>query len=47
VKIYVRAANWKLVGITEGRGKKGQEKGRKAKLPLKSIYLYPLTKTKS
>lgn len=36
-----KAANWKLVGLTVGRGKKGDNK---AKLPLKSIYLYPLNK---
>jgi hypothetical protein len=36
-----KAANWILVGLTQGRGKKGNQKTR---LPLKSIYLYPLTK---
>ncbi len=36
-----KAANWTLVGLTQGRGKKGSNK---AKLPLKSIYLYPLTR---
>jgi len=36
-----KAANWTLVGLTQGRGKKGPHK---AILPLKSIYVYPLTK---
>jgi len=36
-----QAANWKLLGITQGCGKKG---GKKPRLPLKSIYLYLLTK---
>ena len=36
-----KAANWRLAGITKVRGKKGSHKAR---LPLKSIYLYPLTK---
>ena len=36
-----KAANWKLVGITQGRGRNGS---KKARLPLKSIYLYPLTR---
>jgi hypothetical protein len=36
-----KAANWKLVGLTQGRGKRGP---KKAILPLKSVYLYPLTK---
>jgi len=36
-----KAANWTLVGLTQGRGKKG---GHKPILPLKSIFLYPLTK---
>jgi len=36
-----KAANWKLVGLTQGQGKKGP---KRAILPLKAIYLYPLTK---
>ena len=36
-----KASNWILVGITQGRGRNGS---RKTKLPLKSIYLYPLSK---
>jgi transposase len=35
-----RAANWTLVGITKGRGKK--DRFNKAALPVKDIYLYPL-----
>lgn len=37
-----KAANWFLVGCTQGRGRQGRS--RKGKLPLKSIYLYPLSK---
>jgi len=35
-----RAANWKLVGSTKGRGKK--DRFNEAALPIKDIYLYPL-----
>jgi hypothetical protein len=35
-----RAANWTLVGSTKGRGKK--DRFKKAALPVKDIYLYPL-----
>ena len=35
-----RAANWKLVGSTKGRGKK--DRFNEASLPVKDIYLYPL-----
>jgi hypothetical protein len=35
-----RAANWKLVGSTQGRGKK--DRFNEAALPVKDIYLYPL-----
>lgn len=35
-----RAANWKLVGSTAGRGKK--DRFNEAALPVKNIYLYPL-----
>jgi transposase len=35
-----RAANWKLVGSTKGRGKK--DRFNEARLPVKDIYLYPL-----
>lgn len=37
-----KAANWRLVGCTQGRGR--QERRRKGRLPLKSIYLFPLRK---
>jgi hypothetical protein len=37
-----RAANWICVGETKGRGKKGVRS--KAALPIKSVWLYPLTK---
>jgi hypothetical protein len=36
------AANWLLVGCTQGQGRKGRS--RKGRLPLKSIYLFPLNK---
>jgi hypothetical protein len=36
-----RAANWQCVGHTTGRGRKDCE--RTEKLPVKAIYLYPLT----
>ena len=36
-----KAANWRFVGATQGRGRNGS---KKAKLPIKSIYLYPLTR---
>ena len=35
-----RAANWKLVGSTKGRGKK--DRFKESALPVKDIYLYPL-----
>jgi hypothetical protein len=35
-----KAANWKYVGITKGRGKLDQK--HEAKLPKKHIFLYPL-----
>ena len=35
-----RAANWKLVGSTKGRGKK--DRFNEAVLPVKDVYLYPL-----
>jgi hypothetical protein len=35
-----RAANWIDVGQTQGRGKKDRQ--RRARLPPKQIYLYPL-----
>jgi len=37
-----RAANWKQVGITQGRGK--LEKSQQGKLPKKYVLLYPLVK---
>ena len=37
-----RAANWRQVGITQGRGK--LEKSMQSKLPKKYILLYPLVK---
>ena len=37
-----RAANWKQVGITQGRGK--LEKSMQGKLPKKYVLLYPLAK---
>jgi len=37
-----KAANWIYVGDTKGRGKKDQY--NEYKLPVKGIYLYPLTK---
>jgi len=38
-----QAANWKYVGDTKGRGKLDSKK--EYKLPIKSIWLYPLTKS--
>ena len=38
--ICYRAANWIDVGQTQGRGKK--DRHRRASLPRKQIYLYPL-----
>jgi Domain of unknown function (DUF4338) len=35
-----RAANWRCVGLTKGRGK--LEKHHQAILPTKAIFLYPL-----
>jgi len=37
-----KAANWKLVGTTKGRGKKDRYKD--ARLPKKDIFMYPLQK---
>ena len=37
-----KAANWRYVGDTKGRGKLGK---KKPSVPVKSIWLYPLTKT--
>ena len=36
-----KAANWVFVGFTKGRGK--LDKTKECKLPVKDIYLYPLT----
>lgn len=38
-----RAANWALLGETQGRGKLGRNK--KQSLPIKYIYVYPLNKS--
>lgn len=38
-----QAANWKYVGDTKGRGKLDIKK--EYKLPIKSIWLYPLTES--
>ena len=37
-----KAANWKLVGTTKGRGKK--DRFNEARLPKKNIFMYPLQK---
>jgi len=37
-----KAANWKHVGVTQGRGKK--DRFEEAKLPKKDIFMYPLEK---
>ena len=37
-----KAANWKLVGTTKGRGKK--DRFKEARLPKKDIFMYPLQK---
>ena len=37
-----KAANWKHVGTTKGRGKK--DRFNEAKLPVKHIFMYPLQK---
>ncbi|MEE8584241.1 MAG: Druantia anti-phage system protein DruA [Acidobacteriota bacterium] len=37
-----KAANWILVGQTQGRGK--LDRYRKANLPTKNVWLYPLTR---
>ena len=34
-----RAANWLCVGRTKGRGRRDR---RRARLPVKQVYLYPL-----
>lgn len=36
-----RAANWTCVGQTQGRGR--QDRDRTLKVPVKDVYLYPLT----
>jgi len=38
--ICYRAANWRMVGTTRGRGR--QDRERKEALPVKDIYVYPL-----
>ena len=38
-----RAANWSLLGETQGRGK--LERNKKQSLPIKYIYVYPLNKS--
>lgn len=38
-----RASNWNLVGLSQGRGRQGVQLS-KAKLVVKTIYLYPLTR---
>lgn len=35
-----RAANWKCIGLTQGRGR--QDRDRRASLPRKSVWVYPL-----
>ena len=37
-----KAANWVYVGKTTGRGK--LDRNNKATLPVKNVWLYPLTK---
>ena len=37
-----KAANWKLVGTTKGRGR--EDRFKEARLPIKDIYMYPLNK---
>lgn len=37
-----RAANWRRVGCTTGRGR--QDRERRAALPVKDVYLYPLVR---
>ena len=37
-----KAANWKLVGTTKGRGR--EDRFKEARLPKKDIYMYPLRK---
>jgi len=39
--ICYKAANWQCLGTTTGRGKKGSNQAR---LPIKSVWVYPLTK---
>ena len=36
-----KAANWQFLGYTQGRGKLGS---KKAKLPIKSVWVYPIAK---
>jgi Domain of unknown function (DUF4338) len=36
-----RAANWQWIGTTQGRGKLDRHHERR--LPIKDVYLYPLT----
>jgi transposase len=37
-----KAANWRFIGVTKGRGKK--DRFHKVTLPQKNIFLYPITK---
>jgi hypothetical protein len=37
-----KAANWKLVGTTKGRGR--EDRFKENRLPKKDIYMYPLQK---
>ena len=37
-----KAANWKLIGQTQGRGK--LDRNREFSVPVKDIYIYPLSK---
>ncbi len=37
-----RAANWRYVGQTQGRGKLGDH--RLGQVPVKAVWVYPLTK---
>ncbi len=37
-----RAANWQCVGQTKGRSRQNRPDGRRYRLPVKDVYLYPL-----
>lgn len=37
-----RAANWRRVGQTKGRSRQNRPDGRRYRLPIKDVYLYPL-----